>query len=179
MITLKDWSETAKNLAQIVALAVGGYWTYTVYVHKDAPSLQTHATTGGGFEWSTVDAESCMGTFYVNLKNDGQTDFNVDRVRLRLWEFENPKALGAIAFVDLNSIQSGRPLFERVYKEGIFVRHFPPNYGRNDSYSWIFKRKQDSNVIVSMEFFTNANSDSAEWLQYYSGRLCNVKNDAK
>ena len=174
-ISLKDWSEIAKNGAQIIALAVAGIWTYEVFVHKDAPSLQRHATSGGTFTWSAAGADACLGNYYVSLKNDGLTDFDVKQVRLRMWEFEDPKVAGSATFVDREAIQRETPNFERTYNDGVFVRHFPPGHERSERYAWLFKKEPRRNVLLIVEFFTDLGGTAPEWMQYYWWNVCDVK----
>jgi hypothetical protein len=174
-ISLKDWSEIAKNCFQIVALIVAAVWTYQMFVRKDVPLLQRHATTGGRFQWSSVDSDQCEGSYYVSLKNDGLTDFDVYKVRVRMWEFEIPQrhASSSVQYVDLDRVKRGHPVFERIYGDGAFVRHFPPSHERSERYAWFFKRSPKRNILLMVEFFTTHEVDSdPEWMQYYWWTAC-------
>jgi hypothetical protein len=171
-ISWKDLSEIAKNLAQIIAFAVAGLWTYRVFIHKDAPSLQRHAMSGGSFEWTPAGSDICEGSFYVSLKNDGISDFAVARVRVRLWEFNDPSVEHSVAFVDRDSIESQRPSFQREYTDGVFIRRFPPGYQRVERYSCMFEKQPTRNVLVIVDFFPDFDPGAPEWSQFYSWRVC-------
>lgn len=171
-LSLKDWSEISKNFAQIVAFVVAAIWTYQMFVQKEAPMLQRHATTGGNFIWSASHDGKCEGSYYVSLKNDGRTDFDVRQVRLRMWMFESPGGSFGYSFVDLAAIKAHEPVFDKAIRDGAFVRHFPPGHERNERFAWFFRKEPERNILVNVDFFTDASATEAEWTQYYWWTVC-------
>src|SRR5580765_3415789 len=86
----KNLSEILKNIFTILAIVIGGYWTYTRFVQVDAPSLEPRGTASSSVFWNDFDSKKCEAVFNVNFANLGHTSFDITKLEVQAWRFEKP-----------------------------------------------------------------------------------------
>ena len=86
----KGWSEALKNVVQICAILVAGYWTYHKFIQTEAPSLETRANVRSELSWNpSSNPRYCNAKFKVHVENAGRSSFDVLSVHVRAWKFSD------------------------------------------------------------------------------------------
>src|SRR5258708_6411720 len=79
---VQKWIEAAKNIAEIVALIVGGWWAYSRFFATEAPSLEERGALESTLGWSQEEPDRCIATLGITIKNIGKRAFEVDSISL-------------------------------------------------------------------------------------------------
>ena len=151
----RGWSETLKNVVQICAILVAGYWTYYKFIRTEAPSLETRPHVESRLNWNSLpDSKYCNATFTVEIENTGPSSFDVMSVHIRAWRFDPPARASkdSIAeYVDLDKIEKGPTFFDQNFTSTTLIGHFTPGEKGGASYEWIVKRSPNSIAMFSAE----------------------------
>jgi Domain of unknown function (DUF5069) len=114
---IKDWSEIIKSFCQVVAIVVAGWWTYHLFLKKEAPGLEARGSASSKIEWTSVSGSSEYEVdFQVNLENTGTTSFNISTIRVRGWEFDVAQPEQRIAFIDPEKVEARPTFFDKTYR---------------------------------------------------------------
>jgi hypothetical protein len=175
---MKDWSETIKNYCQVLAVLIAGWWTYHLFVQKEAPALEARGNATSELNWfPTAGADDWEVDFGVTLENKGTTSFNISKIRIRAWEFDYGSAKDHIAFFDPDQIQSKPPSFEKTYplqKGSVlpFPSHYPPGAANANSFVWLLKNPDCTKRIYFLAEFYKEGQQSPNWSTYQWGQEC-------
>src|SRR5438128_6114500 len=102
MDSTKNWSEVLKNYCQIAAVLVAGWWTFHLFVKKEAPGLEARGSASSQIKWQSISGSNDKEVdFEVLLQNTGATSFNLSKIRVRAWEFDIPLQKDKIKFLDV------------------------------------------------------------------------------
>ena len=174
----KVWSEIGKNLFQVLAILVGGIWTYNMFIRQEAPSLEPKATAVGSFDWNEVEnSDACEATFRVSLTNAGTTPFDVTEVRVRGWKFRRDNGGEFASFLDVLEIQdTAEQFFDKTYTDGnevgdnitppFYIEHYPPEHNYTNTFSWIINPDPDYWILIDVQFTAKSNGETYEWRSY-------------
>lgn len=174
----KNWSEVLKNYAQIFAIMVAGWWTYHLFMQKDAPGLEARGNVTSDLNWyQTAGTDDWEVDFGILLENKGTTSFNISKIRIRGWEFDFGSTADHIQFFDPVKIQSQRPFFEETYplRAGAvlpFPSHYPPGATNANSFVWLLKPDCKKRIYFLAEFYEEGKGEAPNWSTYSWGQEC-------
>jgi hypothetical protein len=174
----KSWSEIFKNYCQVAAIIIAGWWTYHLFIQKDAPGLEARGNVTSEISWyQTAGSDDWEVNFSVSLENKGTTSFNISKIRVRGWEFDYGSAKKHLDFIDPNKIQSGATFSDTTYtskaKSGLpFPSHFPPGAAAGNSFVWLLKDPDCKKRIYFLAEFYKDGEESPNWSTYQWGQEC-------
>src|SRR2546423_1579546 len=175
----RHWSEVIKNYCQIGAIILGGWWTYRLFIKKEAPGLEARGTTISGIQWIRTSAkdETRELVFSVTLENKGSSSFDISKIRVRGWEFEFGRATNHLEFFDPEKMQSEKTFFERTYNLTSnsgppFPSPYPPGAILTNSFIWLTKPECGKRIHVVAEFFLKGKEDVPNWFTGSSTQEC-------
>ncbi|HEX5603357.1 MAG TPA: hypothetical protein VFX63_12440 [Pyrinomonadaceae bacterium] len=128
----KDWSEVIKNFAQIVAIVIAGFWTYHLFMQKDAPGLEVRGAAYSDLTWSRLrDSDSYLVDYHPSISNEGNSSFDISKINVKAWQFDPETQPERLNYVDPETIRSEKPFFEKTYQlsetsSSVFASHYPP-----------------------------------------------------
>lgn len=178
---INQWVDTLSKLALITSLIVGGFWTYILFVRKDAPALEFHAGFDTDIRWTDAgEKDLCWGIVRATLKNEGIKPFNVTEIYLRGWyypiamshgndERANPAPdVGHPAVLNVQRIMSRQPDVTHVFNASNstlpggdllpgLLSHYPPGAEANQETKFVFKRDPKSAVLFKIDVKTGEN----------------------
>ena len=171
----RSWSEVLKNYCQIVAVLVGGWWTYHLFVKKEAPWLEARGSASSEIKWQSISgSDDKQVDFQLILRNTGTTSFNISKIRVRGWEFDMAGLTEKIRFFDVDKIKTQEPFFDKTYKldpsSSIpFPSHYPPEASGYNSFTWILKPDCTKRLYLVAEVYQagkkTPNWSAASWAQ--------------
>jgi len=141
----RNWSEVLKNYCQVAAVLVAGWWTYHLFVKKEAPGLEARGSASSEIKWQSISGSDDKEVdLQLVLQNTGMTSFNVSKIRVRGWEFDMARREEKITFFDVDTIKTEPPFFDKTYEldpsSSIpFPSHYPPGGSNYNSFSWVLK----------------------------------------
>jgi hypothetical protein len=174
----KTWIEVIKNIVQILAIIIAGFWTYILFVQQDAPILEPRASTNGNLSIQPIqNSDNCELIYNVGLRNIGTTSFDVTKVTVKGWNFQR-QAPGEFAqFLDVQLIQKQANLFfNKAYTDEnndpdvtkpFYIEHYPPDHQYNNTFSWIVKNDSETWVLIHVQFFAKTNGKDYSWQTYH------------
>jgi hypothetical protein len=150
---IKTWSESAKNIAQIIAIVVAGLWTYQKFIKTEVPSLELRSSVTSDLSIDPLaDKRSCSATFSVYAENIGQSSFDVSRVRVRGWEFDVAEDKKRFAvFVDTEKTTSKPPFFDQEFTSRRLVGRYAPGQKSFTTFEWILRRSPNKMIVFEAE----------------------------
>jgi hypothetical protein len=152
-------------MLQVAAIMVAGIWTWTVFQRMSAPSLETKFGVETKLNWApTSDGKHCLADFYVTVKNQGQSPFDVDGARVRGWlvDMRKHKLLlsgeGKPAYFDPNIADPKSPGHEDPFYDGVgqpipqdLSTHYPPGAMEDSDATFTFENSPDTLVILRVD----------------------------
>ncbi len=173
MSKLREWSEIAKNITQILAIVVAGCWTYQMFIKTEAPSLEPRVKASGNLSQEELDKGNCFVRFHVTVENTGKTSFAITEVQLRGWFVERrPMEKGSSEFFDIEDIaQKASPFFQRSFHGGPFIQRYAPGNAFNHTYEWTV-RKAKMMVLMRAEFRAKNPEGENQWNAYAWNWIC-------
>jgi hypothetical protein len=176
--TTRRWSDVLKNYCQIVAIFVGAWWTYNLFVKKDAPGLEARGTVISDLKWfPTAIPETAEVVFAVVLENKGTTSFDISKIRIRGWEFDFGNPAERIVFFDPAEMLH-KTFHDRAYKltpksSLPFPAHYPPGAVMTNSFAWLIKQPDCAKRLYFVaEFFKTDSEDTPTWFTYAWSQAC-------
>jgi len=153
MDRFKGWSEALKNVVQICAILVAGYWTYYKFIQIDVSSLETHAHITSELSWHrSPNPKDCNAEFTVHVENEGKSPFDVLSVHMRAWKFNSPSREGSAAiFVDSDEIEKGPTFFDKEFNSGRLVGSYAPGVKADYSFNWAVQGAAHSTALFSAD----------------------------
>jgi len=154
------WVDTASKLAQIVAIALAGVWTYYTFFRTNAPSLENKLDMRSETYWSkTRDEKTCMGMFHVWIKNDGLSSFDIENINLPAW-LVDPEALAGSpadaspSLLDFHQVEAREnPLYKgdpEPIKSDV-VAHYSPGSQYDSEVAFLFKKSPSQLVVFKLD----------------------------
>jgi hypothetical protein len=164
----RNWSDVLKNLFQVAAVLVAGWWTYHLFVKKEAPGLEARGSASSKIEWQSISGSSDKEVdFQLLLQNTGTTSFNVSKIWVRGWEFDMSSRPERIRFLDVDQIKTQPPFFDKAYElnQGAsipFPSHYPPGASNYNSFTWVLKPDCTKRLYLVAEVY-KAGKESPNW----------------
>lgn len=144
---IKTVSEIAKNVVEVLALIVAGFWAYTQFHENESPSLELRSFSESKLAWLEVSEPTyCAGELSINIKNIGKKSFDLQSAIIRIWLVDVPPLGQAVSYIDSNDFQAKPPVFEKRFSDAVklpLLTHFPP--GTEASYDFTFSFRFDKN----------------------------------
>lgn len=182
--SIKGWSETLKNFAEILGIVLAAIWTYQLFIKKEKPGLETRVGVTSNLNLKNMNAEWCDVDFRVELENIGISSFKIRKIRIRAWKFDrNQIGDKGVAYIDANEImKKGEQIFtvEHTAKEVAsdpeklvpFIRSYPPGHSFGHSFDVLVKKNKSHDLPVESrsnmflfflsEFYTEDNQPGAK-----------------
>lgn len=182
----KIWSETLKNVVQVIAIIVAGYWTYHTFIQKESPALEPRASPSSSLDWNSVGraTDECEAVFRVDIENNGTASFDISKVQVRGWMFDRIKQTDkAATYLELTEVQGKeQPFFDKTYSYSAtakdanvsfpFVGHYPPGGKFGHSFVWIVSRVPIKWVFFRADFYTKRDESQPKWYTGQWGMVC-------
>jgi hypothetical protein len=152
---IKTWTESVKNIVQILAIIIAGAWAYWTFGVQEEPSLEARARADSTITWFTPSKSEneCIAQFGPSLENVGASSFEISVVRLRGWIFERQLKDGGIAtYIDSEEVQAQDPFFEKEFNNGPFIQRYPPTEKFSWTYEWIVSQEPDQLILFRIDF---------------------------
>jgi hypothetical protein len=181
----KNFSEILKNLFTILALVVGGYWTYTKFVRVEAPSLEPRGTASSGVSWNDLGSGKCEAVLDEDFANSGNTSFEINKMEIRVWKFRRDSNPGQfVTYLDIDEVRKkGQVIFEKSYSEkpsggiNMFIGHYSPTNTFRHSFVFSMNRAPGESVYFEATYYMNG----SDHVTAYTGTwdtICNVSRPA-
>jgi hypothetical protein len=174
----RQWSEVIKNYCQIGAILLGGWWTYSLFVKKDAPLLEARGNCISELKWfPTASPENLEVVFAVVLENKGSTSFDISKIRVRGWEFDFGSSTERLTFFDPAKMQEKDRFLNETYEltpssSLPFPSHYPPGATMTNSFVWLIKPVCSKRLYFVAEFFKKGTEDTPTWFTYSWSQEC-------
>jgi hypothetical protein len=98
--------DALKTIVGIVAVLVGGYWTYSKFISTEAPLYEPNITVTRSLSAPVRQGEDCIRDFGISVENTGKSVVTITRVVTRGWKFFLQRDQEAFAaLVDLDKIE--------------------------------------------------------------------------
>jgi hypothetical protein len=137
------WNNTDKitKWAQVIALGVAAYWTYTRFLTGEAPSLEPRLAVDASYDTSRGPIKgTCHVQARITVSNAGKTSFDVEKVHLQVFRSALPKATAAIKTpLDEHTFEQGDP-FEIDLALPLLLQHYAPGQQSDQTVSWIIEK---------------------------------------
>ncbi len=165
--SFKDWCEILKNVFQIVAIMIAGYWTWHLFRERDAPSLEVRGSASSVIHWYPIKpGDQVQLAFDVDLQNSGVKSFDIAKIVVKTWEFDVGTADG-LNFLDVRKIKSQRAV-EQEYDltdkgDRSFPSHYPPGASLTNTFEWTGKPNCQKWILLQAEFYTKKDSTKPDW----------------
>jgi hypothetical protein len=176
--SIRTWTDSLSHIAQVVALLVGGIWTYRVFVLSEAPSLEARGDISVNLDWQalTSPSDSCLGRFRVVFNNQGKRALDLRQVRVEGWLTDGLPSKPAPREISTETLVArGQKFFDRGYPGSVLIGHYPPGIGRHDMFFWQFQNKApDKTALFRVTLSTCPKQEQAA--AYAWDFICNPKN---
>jgi hypothetical protein len=157
--SVKNFIEMAKNLVEIAALIIGGWWALHTFLVKDKPGLEPHFDATTQLKWFPGPTpETCIADWHVDLKNIGGSAVEVGAVRAHVWTFPPliPPPNGS-AYVDLQALRPPEKdpsnIFDKRFDDGPLTGHYPPNQSSSHTFEWVVPKQTGKWVAFELDVF--------------------------
>jgi hypothetical protein len=175
--------EGAKIIFGMVAVLVGGYWTYLKFIRTEAPLFERTTKVNWYLSDPVDEPEGCSRYFNVYFMNSGKSVLSVTKVLTRGWKFYfRPDNTKFAKLLDTDEIETqDQPVFEKQFPDPKFEKPKgkPPWYallrrywrdeeksrwypflgtyrpGEEYSHTFVllFKKEQDAWIFLKTEIF--------------------------
>ncbi|HEV7594126.1 MAG TPA: hypothetical protein VGO33_03935 [Gemmatimonadaceae bacterium] len=163
--TLREWVSLILQLAQIVAIAVGGWWAYSKFIQTEAPAQKQNFSTDQKMEWLPSPNDSaCYGILSVTFENISRSDVTIRKVVQRAWLLPLPPYDRAISYINPDSLAVGPASDSISYTTGPFVQEYPPEARVRYDLAWTLRRKPGI-ALFRVDLFANAtDKEPIDWV---------------
>jgi hypothetical protein len=169
--------ERAKDVLEILAIVVAGFWAGSLYWNYEAPSNVTRADLQGSLKWYGRSKDVCEAEYEIEFKNIGKTQIDVGRVRLSAFPMSSlddlSRAGNVKLIVPLNAI-SGPALIQE--ETDRLSEIYAPDERDIEDFSFIVKRSPGSLMLFKAEVWKredSANSSAApSWQDFRWDWVC-------
>jgi hypothetical protein len=158
----------AKALVEILAILVGGYWTYDKFIRTEAPALAPNLRLESGLVWHKLERKSpCLAEVTLQVTNRSKSEITVRKVVRRAWFVEKPKTLSkAIVHFDPMRLGLGPAVDQEEYKkDGPFIQTYAPEASSQNAFVWFVENKPDTYSLFRIDLY--ANEQDKEPLDYH------------
>lgn len=189
---IKDRTEIAKNIVEIVALCIAGGWALYTFGLKDKPSLEHRTKVDSELVWKQASGTgTCEAQLNVTFENIGTTAFDISRVRVRGWEFPAIALEGeeVARYIDVNSIQAKvSTFFDKTYDQSTlsedaiwapFLGHYPPGVVWKHSFQFVMKQIPDKWALLMVQLYEQGNESTPIDATYSWESVCQGVGDEK
>jgi hypothetical protein len=195
--TLRVVSEIVKNGFTVLAIIIGGWWTYTHFLRAEAPSLEPRAFATSVLDWKPVDNQRCEAFFDVTFTNSGNSSVRIVKLWVRGWQYDRDSkrvqgstsnqpanADVAVTYLDIEKIKESKPIFDKTFSNNptggvyMFIGNYPPTASFRHSFVFSVTTAPTRGVYFEANFFKETSS-GPEQVFAYTGTWDEVCNFSK
>jgi len=168
--SIRHWTHSLSNIAQVIALVLVGIWTIRTYSHSEdrfsqteEPSLKAHLRTGIDIGWVKIPkvADRCAAKLTFKLENPCKKVIEITKIDVDGWISKIPNR-GHPAFIPDSELEQGDHFFHQSYTGASNYLLGPLAPGAKAESSWLFHLKKDPTKRV----FWTATFTTAQNLEY-------------
>jgi len=172
--------DVIRSLVEILAICIGGYWTYTTFIRTEEPGLRHNLRMDSVLSWDEIGMGSpCLANLSLDLENKSKSVLVVSKVRRRAWFVPRPERFKGIAYFDPLLIQLGDPDDDETYTDGPFVQTYAPGASAHYSLTWFVENKPDTYSLFRFEVFENEHDEEPSDFHYDWGSTCGSDHTGK
>jgi len=146
--------EIAKNMAEILALAIGATWAIYNFELKDAPSLEKSPSLSSEISIDTFTEKKIHVNFAVHIKNIGKTSFEVSDVKVAYWLIPIKRILDSSYFPIQEFMREDPKIW---ITDTSLAVHYPPDMEYNQGFDFILDRNPDYAIVIRAYFSFKGN----------------------
>jgi len=178
---VQSWTDTISKIAQVLALALAGLWTYKTFYESERPALERRLNTSIAGAWAAVpnDKDICEITLNVSVENTGKQAADVTAISITGWLSNRMPFKGQTPqLFNTDIIERGQMFIDQTVTSGILIAHFPPAAQRTDSFVWYFKNDQDKVALWKIDFQTSKPTEFGKNTYFWDYVCRNLPNPA-
>lgn len=153
----KTWTEIGKNVAEVIALIVAGWWAYDHFWKTEAPGLGERFVVSSEIKFFPAPTpDSCLVAFQVRAKNIGKVDVDITRAALRVWvvPFPTLDRKSRPAFINLERLIKGAKLSREIeVGEHSILGLYRGDVQFTDDYVFALTKEPGSVVVFTLEMY--------------------------
>jgi hypothetical protein len=141
-----DNTDNIAKWAQILALGVAAYWTYTRFLIGEAPSLEPRVIARADYKIFPGPTEgTCHLQAHIFVSNEGKTSFDVNTVHLEVFRNPLPEATPDIRdpFDETNFERTQNSLSHGDLQLPTLLHHYAPGRQSDQTVSWFIKKQSN------------------------------------
>jgi len=126
---------------QVVALTVAAYWAYTRFQIGERPSLETRVDITSNLRWEDRGPapDTCYVFFDIELRNQGKSSFDIEKVHIQAWRNDLPRpGAGVAQYINMDEFEHGQKVIDNS-DPGLLAMHFAPGERAWRTFSWVFR----------------------------------------
>lgn len=167
-IQFSKFLENLKIIVEVLAIIIGGYWTYYKFIYTEEYMLHSSYSLTTSLNWKPINSNNTAGIFNVQLKNTGTTTFTLDGFEIRIYIMKQPNYTSDITFFDPSQImKSPYTLLCKKVKQGeSLIEDYIPQLMNEDDFVAVFNNSKFSEDKVGKQII----------LFQFIGKLTSKKN---
>jgi hypothetical protein len=163
--SIRRWSSSFSNIAQVIALVLVGIWGVTKFVAMEAPGLERHLKTGIDIGWMKIPevTDRCLAKLTLTLENTCKKTIDITKVDVDGWLSAVPGKEHP-SFVPEDELQQGDHFFQGSMPASNYLMG-PLAPGAKAETSLLFTLKNDSTkrVFWKATFTTKQKMNYVAW----------------
>jgi hypothetical protein len=134
-----------KGAVEILAICIAGFWTYSVFIRSEEPSLTARPEMTGRLSWRPAvgHPDACIAFFDVRVRNSTKATQSLSRMTATVTEIELPDTSGDV--VDLLRANLHERRLTEIVEPGradtSWRKKFAPGEGSTYQFAWLVKRE--------------------------------------
>lgn len=162
---VERWLTLSKQVIEIVALCVGGWWAYAKFIRTEAPAQQRNFVSEQRMEWADSPQPSvCYAMLGITLQNVSRSEVHISKVMQRAWLLPLPRFDRPIAYVDPDSLAKARPADSVSYTSGSFIQDYPPLAKVQYDLVWTLRRTPGIALFRIDLFADSTDAEPTDWV---------------
>ena len=175
-------SEVWAHWVQVVAIVTAGVWVAITFGIQYLPVREKQFVSESELRWTKgPTADTCIGEWYLKLRNNSRGSIDVRRVELRIWPYSLPLPRDdRPIFIDTEQFRpkegtKNKYLFNRIYTapEDGLVDRYSPDGESEGTFEWVFPQRQQPRwVTVEVELYEDTDGVNSLWFSSQTTRVC-------
>lgn len=162
---LERWVALLVQIAQILALIIGGWWAYSRFIQTEEPAQRQNFAMEQKMEWTATPVDStCYGTLTVHIENISRAEVSIRKAIRRAWLLPLPDFSKQIAYVDPETLENTPPVDSASYTEGPFIQDYAPGAKVQYDLVWTLQRSPGI-ALFRIDLFQDVNDvEPIDWI---------------
>lgn len=153
--SVKHWTHSCCNIAQVVALVLVGMWTIKTFSHSEAPGLEPHMRADMDIGWKKVAKSGvCQAKLTVKIENTSKQIIRVTAMHVDGWLSSVPMEVFP-HFSPEKELESGTHFLNQDFPENYMLGPLMPGAIAYDSFVFQFKDRFPNQVMWKATFKTD------------------------